>query len=92
MTGRKRVFDVFGGAKGAFLTDRSWGNRAVLGLDIYFLDSIRRVLKTCQNRFGKNRKLIFFRFVENGKKSRCVVKKYFLTDHSWSNGDSSAPE
>ena len=49
------------------MTDRSWVNEAVLGLDIHFLDSIRRALKAYQNRFGKNRKLIFCRFVENGK-------------------------
>ena len=67
MTGRKHFFDIFGGAKGGFLTLRSWVNEAVLGLDIYFIDSIRRVLKAYQIRFGKNRKLIFCRFVENGK-------------------------
>ena len=49
------------------MADRSWVNEAVLGLDIHFLDSIRRVLEACSNRFGKNRKLIFCRFVENGK-------------------------
>ena len=67
MTGRKRFFDIFGGAKGGFLRDRSWVNEAVLGLDIHFIDSIRRVLKAYQNRFRKNIKLIFCRFVENGK-------------------------
>jgi hypothetical protein len=42
-------------------------NKAVLGLDIDFIDSIRRALKAYQIRFGKNSKLIFCRFVENEK-------------------------
>ena len=41
------------------MADRSWVNGAVLGLDIHSIDSIRRVLKAYQSRFGKNKKLYF---------------------------------